>query len=154
MNGHWTPLWYRSGVITRHCMPIPTESGREILVCASGYYGMGHETTSVYTLTLGKTGADEELLLGTDTFNWAPIVAQRQVLNGMELVRSPEGSTLRIRIRHGRIQGKASDRIPGDPLKPSFPTTTYMLSFALHGTHLQLAETDKALFGDLFKKKW
>lgn len=152
-NGKWMPLWYHSGTITRHCLPFSTTAGNEVLVCASGYTGSGHRTTTLYVLTLSKSGPREEVILGTDTFDWrdqTPVVAQKQELVKVERATSGEMSLVEVRLRHGRRQGRAATI---DPFSPGFPTVMRTLRFALHGTRFTPVDSDAQLFNSLFNWK-
>lgn len=40
-SGEWKPLWYKAGVITRHCRRVTLATGRQILFCEETDGGMG-----------------------------------------------------------------------------------------------------------------
>src|SRR5687768_6919689 len=53
-NGDWTPVWYKSGIITHSCQKVTTPSRREMLVCEDRDGGMGHQLHYVYAVDLLK----------------------------------------------------------------------------------------------------
>lgn len=149
-NGTWIPLWYKSGVITRHCLPFPSPRGNEVLVCASGYTGMGHRTIALYVLTFSRTGVTNQLILETDTFDWrdqTPALAPKQDLISVKRVRTAEKPLLEVRLQHGRHRGRAATR---DPFSSGFPTSVRMLRFTLDGTRFKPLETDAPVLDALF----
>lgn len=48
--GKWTPLWYKSSVITRACRKISMPAGREILLCEEEDGGMGWQYHYLYAV--------------------------------------------------------------------------------------------------------
>jgi len=48
--GNWKPVWYKAGVITRHCRRVPLASGRQILFCEEPDGGMGHSIHGLYSV--------------------------------------------------------------------------------------------------------
>lgn len=48
--GNWKPVWYKAGVITRHCRRVSLESGRQILFCEQPDGGMGHSIHGLYSV--------------------------------------------------------------------------------------------------------
>jgi hypothetical protein len=53
-NGEWTPVWYKMGVVTRHCRRVPVPDGRQILFCDETDGGMGHALHFLYTVDFLK----------------------------------------------------------------------------------------------------
>ena len=53
-NGHWTPVWYKSAIITHSCQKVTTPGSREMLVCEDRDRGMGHKLHYVYAVDLLK----------------------------------------------------------------------------------------------------
>ena len=53
-NDGWTPVWYKSAIITHSCQKVTTPSRREMLVCEDRDGGMGHQLHYVYAVDLLK----------------------------------------------------------------------------------------------------
>ena len=53
-HGVWSPVWYKSAVITHSCQKVTTPSRREMLVCEDRDGGMGHQLHYVYAVDLLK----------------------------------------------------------------------------------------------------
>jgi hypothetical protein len=47
-SGEWEPVWYKAGIITRHCRRVSLATGRQILFCEETDGGMGHDIHGVY----------------------------------------------------------------------------------------------------------
>jgi hypothetical protein len=53
-NGRWTPLWYKSTVITDSCLKTSMPSGRDILLCETEDGGMGYVDHYLYAVDLTR----------------------------------------------------------------------------------------------------
>ena len=150
-DGAWKPLWYRAGIITRHCMTVPASQGRQILVCESGYQVAGHKQHALYSLDLQAGDPVQELLLATDTFD-APGEKQTQTVNAAELIATANGPLLRVGMFHARSECRKewhecgeNDFIAADP-----PPGEYTIDFELQGTRFVISAASVELFTQLF----
>jgi hypothetical protein len=150
-DGRWKPVWYRAGIITRHCMTLPLATGRQLLICESGYQVNGHKQHALYSLELGQDNPVQQLLFATDSYE-AAAEKQTQTVAEVALVRVAGPPLLRVRMRHERHECRkpwyecgegdlvAVDPVPGE----------YILEFALQDSRLVLSSASTELFGDLF----
>jgi hypothetical protein len=53
-DGKWEPVWYKPGVVTRHCHKVSLETGRQILFCEEPDGGMGHSLHGLYLVDFTK----------------------------------------------------------------------------------------------------
>jgi hypothetical protein len=150
-DGLWTPVWYRSGIITRHCMTVATGNGRQILVCESGISGMGHASHVLYSIELGSDDPVKEVLIATDAYDGTG-EKQSQSIERVRLIETANGSFLRVQVNHARYECRKdwyecqeNDFIATDP-----PPGEYTLDFELKEARLALSAASAALFGQLF----
>ena len=52
-RGGWKPVWYKPGVITRHCRRVFLSTGRQILFCEETDGGMGYSGSGCRQLRFG-----------------------------------------------------------------------------------------------------
>ena len=150
-DGAWKPLWYRSAIITRHCMTVPTSRGRQLLVCELGTGGMGHAQHAIFSLDLQEGQPVQELLIGTDTFDTIQ-ARQTQTVERVEWVATAGAPFLRIHLRHARRECRKEwyecgedDYVPVDP-QPG----EYTIDFTLQDSRLVLSTASASLFRRLF----
>jgi hypothetical protein len=149
-EGAWKPVWYRGGIITRHCMTVATSSGRQILVCESGLGGMGHTAHVLYSIDLRPDRPVQEALIVTDSYVWPE--QQTQSVKEVKVLSMPNGTRLQVRVSHARYECHkerlecgdedfvAAEPAPGD----------YTLDFELQDSRFVLTPASDALFRQLF----
>ncbi|HWP85197.1 MAG TPA: hypothetical protein VNN17_08405 [Terriglobia bacterium] len=149
-QGQWKPLWYRSGIITRHCMTV-NAAGRQLLVCESGYQLDGHKQHAIYTLELNADGPVQELLLATDSYDTVS-ERQQQRVESVRLARTGDSPVLRIRLHHERQECRKpwQECRPEDFQVAGPPPGDYDLDYHLRGSRLVLSSASEALFRRLF----
>lgn len=150
-NGKWKPLWYRAGIITRHCMTVATTTRRQILVCESGYQISGHKQHALYSLDLQADNPVQELLIATDTYDQVS-EKQTQTVNSVRLIATAEGPLLRVGMQHAHYEChkewyecREKDFVAADPLPGE-----YSLDFVLQGSRLVISPASLPLFSRLF----
>ena len=150
-NGLWKPIWYRSGIITRHCMKLATFSGQEILVCDLGTAELGHTRHALYSIELRSDNPVQELLLATDTYDQVS-EKQTQTMDSVQLVSATNAVILRVHLHHERrvcnkewSECGENDYAAADP-----PPGEYSLEFALQGSRLVISPAGAPLFSRLF----
>jgi len=152
-DGGWKPVWYRAGIITRHCMTVTTSTGRQILVCESGYQLGGHKQHALYSLDLQADNPVQELIVATDSYD-EPGENQTQTVDSVELISTPNGPLLRVRLQHARFdchkdwyECGENDLAAADP-----PPGEYSLDFVLQGSRLVISPASAALFSRIFSE--
>lgn len=150
-HGDWKPLWYRGGIITRHCMTVLTDSGRQILVCEQGIGEQGHKSHVLYSVELQADNPVEQILIATDTYT----KAEEKQTQTVELVRVASGAggpSLQVRVHHARyvchkewFECGESDYGAADP-----PPGEYTLNFVFQGARLVLSPASRELFKSIF----
>ena len=150
-NGAWKPVWYRAGIITRHCMAAELPTRRQILVCESGYQVAGHKQHALYSLDLRLDNPVQELLIATDSFD-APSEEQTQTVNEVQWIATEDGSLLRVRLSHAHYECHKEwqecaghDFVEADP-----PAGEYSLDFLLQGSRLVISPTSLPIFRGIF----
>ncbi|MBI2819439.1 MAG: hypothetical protein HYX73_05625 [Acidobacteria bacterium] len=150
-NGEWKPLWYRAGIITRHCMTVATTTGRQILVCESGYQISGHKQHALYSLDLQADNPVQELLIATDSYD-LPAENQTQTVASVRLIATADGPLLRVGMQHARYECHkqwyecgGNDFVAADP-----PPGEYSLDFVLQGSRLVISPASTSLFRRIF----
>jgi hypothetical protein len=107
-RGRWTAVWYKSGVITRHCRKVLLPTGRDILLCEEREHGMGHEYHLLYTLDpLKPTRVWDAPLMMADSYVRCHSEghAQRQRIEKVEVITSGtsrSATRLKVWAAHGR----------------------------------------------------
>jgi hypothetical protein len=132
----WEPVWYKPGVITRHCHKISLETGRQILVCEEPDGGMGHSLHGLYLVDFTKPKfAWDSLVLAADTYGSYMLEGvQVQTIDRVQFDETPQiGLLVRVYGRHGRIG------LPHDPARwregplPKPKVSNYEIDFRLNG---------------------
>ena len=150
-DGEWRPVWYRSDIITRHCMKVATSTGREMLVCELGIGGMGHTQHALYSLDLQADNPVQELLIATDTYDQVS-EKQTQTVDSVRLIATADGPLLRVDMHHARSECHKewyecgeNDFVAADPAPGE-----YNLDFVLQGSRLVISPASAAVFNRLF----
>ena len=144
-SGKWEPVWYKAGVVTRHCRRVALKSGREILVCEETDGGMGHQIHGLYVVDFTKPefAWDHPLLIADRYSGFLVGGVQEQFI---DRVQFGEGG-LRVYARHGNAPldlARPVERLPVPKV------ARYQIEFTLDEDRLKVtAETAQAakLFG-------
>jgi hypothetical protein len=140
--GVWKPLWYHSGTITNRCMKIRAASGRDMPVCESAYIMGGHLTHDLYAIDVLPAGANEQILLSTDTFSW-PNWAQKETLDSVRLLARGGSPVVEARVHYFRSDNAAGDDL-SDVLQKVGAART--IDFLLRGEMFIVAPGSAAFF--------
>jgi hypothetical protein len=140
----WVRVWYKSGIISRHCSKVQLKTGREILLCEEEEGGMGHTYHLLYSLdALAPTTPFERPLVVADSYNDMCVVVQSQSIEQIEVrtqLRKNQGD-LTVTVHHGfqRLTGNSLTAcIAGKPF-PGPSLRTYQLDFLLRDADFQIA---------------
>ena len=138
-HGNWEPVWYKAGVVTRHCRKVSLETGRQILFCEEQDGGMGHSLHGLYLVDFTKPKfAWDNVVLLADTYGSYMLEAvQNQIIDRVQFYETQAGLLLRVYGRHGRV---------GLPLDP-----TMGREGPLPKPKISNYESDFRLAGDVFK---
>lgn len=135
--GNWTPVWYKAGVITRHCRRVSLATGRQILFCEEPDGGMGHSIQGLYSVDFTKPKfAWHSVVLMADSYS-SPMLGgvQTQSIERVSFEETEQaGLLVRVYARHGRID-----------LRPDYPNEI------LPKPKLSNYEVDFRLDGEAFK---
>jgi hypothetical protein len=149
-SDRWKPVWYKPGVITRHCRRVSLSTGRQILFCEETDGGMGHSIHGLYTVDFTKPKfAWHSVVLMADTYSDAMLGGvQKQSIDRVTFEDADGGGALvRVHARHGRI--KLRPEQDGERL-PAPKVSSYAIDFRLDGETFKVTpETAAAarLFG-------
>jgi len=148
--GKWEPVWYKAGVITRHCRRVSLVTGRQILFCEETDGGMGHSIHGLYTVDF-KTPrfAWRSVVLMADSYSSLMLGGvQIQSIDRVSFDEMEHGELLvRVYARHGRVSLRPD--YAWDPL-PTPKVSKHEIDFRLDGESFRVAlETAPAarLFG-------
>ncbi|MEX2260464.1 MAG: hypothetical protein WD696_00855 [Bryobacteraceae bacterium] len=149
-SGEWQPVWYKAGVVTRHCRRVSLATGRQILFCEETDGGMGHSIHGLYIVDF-KTPkfAWRSVVLMADSYS-DPMLGgvQTQSIDRVSFDEMEQGGLLvRIYARHGRI--KLRPDYEGERL-PTPKVSTYEIDFRLEGETFKVTPQTAAaarLFG-------
>src|SRR5260370_7110991 len=103
-SGEWEPVWYKPGVITRHCRRVSLTTGRQILFCEETDVGMGHTIHGLYTVDLTKPKfAWHSVVLMADTYGSYMLGGvQTQFINRVSFEQTARTALLvLIHVLHG-----------------------------------------------------
>lgn len=112
-SGEWQPVWYRAGIITRHCRRVTLATGRQILFCEEPDGGMGHRFHLLYLVDFTKPkSAWDSVVLMADTYSSVNFLGvQTQFIDRVSFEEDPQGGLLvRVNARHGRIRLRPDDQ--------------------------------------------
>lgn len=137
ITGEWKPIWYKAGVITRHCRRVSLTTGRQILFCEETDGGMGHSIHGLYSVDFANPQfAWNSLVLMADSYSDLMLGGvQAQLIDRVSFEETEQSSLLvRVYARHGRID-----------LRPDYPNES------LPKPKLSNYEVDFRLDGEVFK---
>lgn len=141
-DGKWRPVWYKMGVVTRHCRRISLATGRQILFCEETDGGMGHVYHFLYTIDLLKPiSARDSTVFIADSFDSELIGGvQEQYIDRVVFDQtSPEELSVRIFARHGgfKLRSKDKDRLDRG-WWPNPKVRAYRIDLRLEGDRLMV----------------
>lgn len=102
----WEPVWYKAGVVVRHCRRVPLATGRQILFCEETDGGMGRNIHGLYTVDfLNPKFAWRSVVLTADSYSSLLIGGvQTQSIDRVQFDETGQKVLVRVYARHGRIQ--------------------------------------------------
>ncbi len=115
-NGVWSPIWYKSGLITSFCEKAAQPDGREILLCEFEDGGMGHRYHTLYTVDSRRPSLETPPLALADSFSDG-CVTQMQVMDpvGWALDRRSFSVEIRTSAWEFERSGACGSRPPERP---------------------------------------
>ena len=137
-SGEWEPVWYKAGVITRHCRRVPLATGRQILFCEETDGGMGHSIHGLYTVDFTNPKfAWRSVVLMADSYSEAMLGGvQMQSIDRVSFEEDRQlGWLVRVYARHGRITLRPDDQREVLP-KPRL--STFEIDFRLDGASFKV----------------
>jgi len=152
-SGEWEPVWYKPGVIIRHCRRVSLTAGRQILFCEETDGGMGHSIHGLYTVDLTKPKfAWRSVILMADTYSSYLLGGvQTQFIDRVSFEETPRsGLFVRVYVRHGRIKLRPESTPTDEGPLPTPKLSSHEIDFRLDGDVFKItAETAAAgrLFG-------
>jgi hypothetical protein len=155
-SGKWRPVWYKAGVITRHCRRISLATGRQILLCEATDGGMGHSSRGLYVVDFTRPEfAWRSVVLMADSYSslWLGGV-QSQFIDRVSFDETATGDPLvRVFARSGRIKLRPEDQagVDGESL-PKPRISKYEIDFRLDGNKFKVTP-ETAAAGRLFGVK-
>ena len=154
-SGQWEPVWYKGGVIIRHCLRVSLTTGRQILFCEERDGGMGHSIHGLYTVDLTKPKfAWDSVVLMADTYGSYMLGGvQTQFIDRVSFEETPtSGLLVRVYARHGSIKLRPEAAQAGEEALPKPKLSSHEIDFRLDGDAFKItAET--AATGRLFGVK-
>jgi hypothetical protein len=154
--GKWKPVWYKAGIITRHCRRVSLGTGRQILFCEATDGGMGHAIHGLYIVDLTKPKfAWDSIVLVADSYG-DPMLGgvQTQLIDRVTFEGTAEsGLLVHISARSGRIKMSPEDqnRLIGDSL-PKPKLSSCQVDLRLDGDTFKMMR-EIAAAGRLFQTK-
>jgi hypothetical protein len=106
-SGAWEPVWYKAGVITRHCRRVSLATGRQILFCEETEGGMGHSLHGLYTVDFTNPKfAWHSAVLMADSYSEAMLGGVQTQSIDRVVFEDADQHEVRVRVyaRHGRIK--------------------------------------------------
>ncbi len=149
-SGEWEPVWYKAGVITRHCRRVSLATGRQILFCEETDGGMGHDIHGLYTVDFTNPKfAWNSVVLMADSYSEAMLGGvQKQSIDRVTFENADRGGIwVRVYARHGRVKLRSdyeAERLPVPKV------ASYEIDFRLVGASFKVtpeASTSAMLFG-------
>jgi hypothetical protein len=131
--GKWTPLWYKSAVITHSCRSVTMPSGREILLCEAEDGGMGHQLHYLFSVDLTRPVDIRKTLLATADSYRSQCIRRQQEIQIVDWASATR--RLSITLRTPQWQRTSSEGCAGDPPAKNRPPLRSTLEFDLtdHG---------------------
>jgi hypothetical protein len=151
-SGEWTPVWYKPGVIVRHCRRMPLASGRQILFCEETDGGMGTSIHGLYTVDLTRpTFAWRSVVLQAATYSELMLGGvQTQFIDRVSFDETADGGLMvRVYARHGLIKLRSDDRRFEGKALPTPKILNYEIDFRLDGDGFKITP-ETAAAGKLF----
>jgi hypothetical protein len=150
-SGEWTPVWYKPGVIVRHCRRVSVANGRQILFCEETDGGMGHSVHGLYTLDLTNPKfARRSVVLMADAYSSLMIGGvQAQFIDRVSFEEADAGRLVRVYVRHGHIKLRPDDERFGEGPLPKPKLSKYEIDFRLEGEDFKITP-ETASAGKLF----
>jgi len=157
-SGKWQPIWYKPGVITRHCRRVSLATGRQILLCEETDGGMGHTSHGLYVVDFTKPEfAWRSVVLMADSYS--PLLSglsgvQTQFIDRVSFDEATNGGLLiRVFARSGRVKLRPEDqdRLDGESV-PEPRISKYEIDFRLDGEKFKVTP-ETAAAGRLFGVK-
>jgi hypothetical protein len=149
-SGAWKPVWYKRGVIVRHCRKVQLSTGREILFCEETDGGMGHSIHGLYIVDFTKPKfAWDSVVLMADSYSDAMLRGvQKQSIDRVTFDGGDaDGVLVRVYARHGRIRLRPEQ--DGERL-PIPKVSRFEIDFCLNGERFKVTHETAAaarLFG-------
>lgn len=129
-DGKWTPLSYKSAVITHSCHKAGLPSGRDILLCEDEDGGMGHALHYLYSVDLAKPLDIREANLVFADSSRDNCTVRRQEIQRVTWAQSARRLRVTVRtVQHRR--DSSSDVCVGDPELAKRPSLTSTFTFEL-----------------------
>lgn len=117
-SDEWEPVWYKEGVITRHCRRVSLATGRQILFCEETDGGMGHHIHGLYTIDFTNPKfAWDSVVLMADSFSGVMLGGvQKESIDRVTFEDDDRGQVrVRVYARHGRVKLRSdyeAERLP------------------------------------------
>jgi len=149
-SGEWEPVWYKAGVITRHCRRVSLLTGRQSLFREETDGGMGHTIHGLYTVDFTNPKfAWQSVVLMADSYSDGMLgFVRKQSIDRVAFEDAdPGGVWVRVYARHGRIKLRSdykADRLPVPKV------SSYEIDFRLVGETFEATPgiaTTARLFG-------
>jgi hypothetical protein len=107
-GGKWTPLWYKSSVLTHSCRKLAMPSGREMLLCEEEDSGMGAQIHYLYSVDpVSPVDIRKALLVVAQSFNDGCTV-RRQVIQRVAWVGTERHLVVTLATPEWRYVSSAS----------------------------------------------
>jgi hypothetical protein len=118
-DGVWSPIWYKSGLITSFCEKATQPDGREILLCEFEDGGMGHRYHTLYTVDSRRPSPGTPPLVLADSFSDG-CVKQKQVMEPVRWTGDRRSFSIEIRTPAWELEqsGACGSRPPKRPPCP------------------------------------
>ncbi|MEO8125772.1 MAG: hypothetical protein ABJF23_26070 [Bryobacteraceae bacterium] len=113
LHGAWKPVWYKMGLVTRHCRRISLATGRQILFCEETDGGMGHTYHLLYAVDfLHPVRTQESSIFVADSYHSVMNGGvQKQSIDRVEFVPRPTREMIaQVFARHGGVKLRVEDQ--------------------------------------------
>jgi hypothetical protein len=147
-SGAWEPVWYKPGIITRHCRRVRLATGRQILFCEETDGGMGHRLHGLYFVDFIRPefAWDSVILMANSYASVWNGGVQTQSIDRVSFEKEKGELLVRIYARHGRIALRPDYR--GRQM-PTPKLSNYKIDFRLTGEVFKVTP-DTAAVAKLF----
>jgi hypothetical protein len=128
-DGKWTPVWYKSAVLTHSCRTVTMPSLRDVLLCEAEDGGMGRQFHYLFSVDLTRPADIRKTLLATaDSYHSQCTIRQQEI----QLVDwTSTRRLLSITLRTPQWQRVSSETCAGDPPAKKRPPLRSTLEFDL-----------------------